>query len=227
MSTTILRLFTVSLRTTLLLLTMPALKAETVGVPLQVELPLLQQFLTSQLFKGPAASTELLGDPSGCSEIVLSDPQLSELNQHLQIETRLQAKLGVPVLQKCMPILTWRGYAQVISDPKIKTDNPRLIYLHILDSHLIGEDKQRLTSGPLWEKVKHHLHPLFNRFRLDLNPSITELKSFLPAFLPHHSQSQLDTLLASLRLDDLAIQNAELHAKLKFEIDEPPRQAKS
>ena len=48
-----------------------------VVVPLRLDYPLLQQLLVTQLFTGPGQSRELVNDPSGCNEIVLSEPVLA------------------------------------------------------------------------------------------------------------------------------------------------------
>nr|WP_305906798.1 hypothetical protein [Methylomarinum sp. Ch1-1]MDP4519504.1 hypothetical protein [Methylomarinum sp. Ch1-1] len=202
----------------MLLLSSQALQAETVKVPLQLDFPLLRQLVVNQLFPGEDVSTELLNDPNGCSSIVLSEPKLSEANQHLQILSRLDVSLAVKMLDRCVKLLDWQGYAQIISDPAIAPDNPRLLYLRVLDSHLISLDNERLSSGPIWDQARKQIHPWFKRFRLDLTSSIEELQDVLPLFLPRHTHAQLDSLLASLQIADLQVAANGIRGDLMFQL---------
>jgi len=202
----------------LLLLPVQFIQAETINVPLKIHFPLLNKLIVNQLFNNESASAELLNDPNGCSEINLSDPKLSEHDRHLQINARLRAKLAAKVMGQCQPLLAWNGYIRIISDPIIKTDNPHLIHLQVIDSELTSLDNQRLTSGPLWDQAKKLVHPLFDQFRLDLAPSINELKKFLPLFLPKHSQVQLNDMLASLHLAPLQVTADGIHSALIFDL---------
>jgi sporulation related protein/transglycosylase-like protein with SLT domain len=201
-----------------LLLAAPSLQAETVKVPLKLNFPLLQQLLVSQVFKGNPAGIEVLNDPTGCSELFLSDPKVNEVDQHLKIDSHLQARLAVKMLDSCLPILSWEGRASIISDPLLNPENPRIINFQVIDSILINQQNEQLTSGALWEQAQKHLHPLFNRFQLDLSPAITDLNKFLPAFLPGHQATQLTNLLNSLHLADLRVVPQGIYSDLVFDI---------
>ena len=202
-----------------LLLSAQLTQAETVSVPMQIEFTQLQKLLVKQLFTGPSSSIEVLNDPQGCSEITLSNPQLSEFKQHLQVDAQLKARLAVKMLDTCVPLLNWDGYAQIISKPLIKANNPRLIHLQVIDSHLINIDQQRLTTSPLWDYARTHIHPLFDRFFLNLEPAINELKNFLPLFLPRHNHDQINSMLDSMRLNDIQIVKQSITGKLHFNVN--------
>lgn len=204
---------------TTLLLISPLLQAKPLSVPLQTDFTLLRQLLVNQLFNNETLSAELLHDPNGCSEIILSDPQLSEMNRHLRIDSRLHARLAVKMMDRCLPVLNWDGYARIISAPVIKSDNPHVVYLHVVDSHLIGSNDEILTSGVLWNRAREHIHPLFDRFRLDLTSSFDELQRFLPLFLPKHSQEQIQAMLSSLQLSDIRVEPEGIYGTLNFTIE--------
>lgn len=205
---------------TVLFLWLPvqSLQAETIAVPLKVDFPLLRQLVVSQLFRGESASLQLLNDPNGCNEIVLSDPDFTEKNSHLRINSRLRAKLAVNTTDRCMPLLAWEGHIEIISDPFIKADHPYQIFLKVVDSQLIGQDNEPLTSGILWDKVKSRVHPVFDQLRLDLRPSVRELKHFLPMFLPRHSQGQLDKMLVSMQLEHMRVTVDGIKSELMFDV---------
>lgn len=202
-----------------LFLLAPLAQAETISVPLKVDFPLFRQLLVTQLFNGDLGSTELLNDPGQCSTIILSNPKLGELNQQLLINSRLSANLAIKMLDQCVSIFSWEGYAQIMAKPVIKHNNSRIIHLQITDSHLFNLENEQLTSGPLWDQARKHIHPLFEQFKLDLTPSINELKSFLPLFLTAHSKKQIDHLLDSIQLSDFTITKAGVSSELKFDIE--------
>mgnify|MGYP000636671731 CR=1 FL=1 len=47
-----------------------------VSVPVYLDYPMLRQLLVSQLFNTADGSREILNDPGGCSQILLSNPRL-------------------------------------------------------------------------------------------------------------------------------------------------------
>ena len=206
----------------LLILPLQQLQAETINIPIKVDFLLLQQLVETQLFSDDSLSTEILNDPGKCSEIILSEPKLTEFNQHLKINARLNAKLGVKLLDKCIELLPWNGHIQIISDPVVKPDNPRQIYLQVLESHLITQDNEHLTSGALWEKARKYIHPFIDQFHMDLTPSIDELKSFLPLYLPKHTSTQLDKMLTSLELKDMQVNADGIQSNILLEIESIP-----
>ena len=66
----------------------------TVTLPIKLDYPLLQRFLMAQLFNTPDGSRELLHDPSGCSQILLSNPRMAAKPPQLEILTEVKARLG-------------------------------------------------------------------------------------------------------------------------------------
>ncbi|HIG65720.1 MAG TPA: hypothetical protein EYQ43_09270 [Methyloprofundus sp.] len=193
-------------------------QAETVSVPLKVEFPYLQQVLIKQLYREPLTTVEILNDPYGCSEIILSEPELSEFKQQLKINTRLKARLAVKVLDNCIPLLNWDGYAQILSKPLIKPDNPQVIYLQVIDSQLINQNQETLATGPLWDQARKYIHPLFDDFHMDLRPAINNIQTILPTFLPQHNHAQINSLLDSIQLDGIQVNSSGINGQLHFDI---------
>ncbi|MCK5828821.1 MAG: transglycosylase SLT domain-containing protein [Methylococcales bacterium] len=202
-----------------LLLPLQHLRAETITVPIKIDFPLLQQLVESQLFTGKSNSTELLHDSTGCNEIILSEPKLREFNNHLIINSHLNAKLGVKLSGECVSLPSWDGHIQITSDLVIKEDSPRKIYLQIVDSHLITLKNEHLTSGTLWNQARKFIYPLMNQFHIDLTPSINELKSLLPFFLSKHSQSQINEMLSSLQLTHIQTTAEGIQSDISLEIE--------
>lgn len=142
----------------LLLTTTLRVDGSVVTVPIELDYPLLQQLLVRQLFDSPGQSTEVLNDPSGCSEIVLGEPQLSEKRPHLQIVAKVRARLGVGVAGGCTSLLRWQGSAGLVGRPVIQT-GARSVRMKLQDSWLDAVDGRRITSGRIWELAKGHFIP--------------------------------------------------------------------
>lgn len=206
-----------------LLLSPPALRAERISLPLQIDFPLLRQFLVSQLFDPKTLEAELLNDATGCSEIILANPQLIGADGLLQFDSHLRARLAVKMLDDCVPLLNWDGYARIRSRPVIKADNPRQIYLQFVDSQLLDMDNRPLVSGELWQVAAQQLQPWFNRYQLDLKPTMTELEAFVPKLFPRDRHKQVKTLLASMHLANLQVSETGINVQLHLEVDDKTR----
>ena len=191
----------------------------TVSVPIEFDYPLLRQLLIKQLFNTPQRSAEILNDPSGCSRIILSDPRIGEKHPHLQIVTEVEAVLGVAALGGCSELFRWRGSAGFVARPVVQAGGTSLRITPI-ESWLVAVDGSKLTSGRLWNLAQARIHPLFDRFTLDLTASIDALGGILPDVLPRRSVQQLETIVASLRLNDVNVSAHSLNLSLNFQVEE-------
>ncbi|SMG64276.1 hypothetical protein BMETH_2295266426170, partial [methanotrophic bacterial endosymbiont of Bathymodiolus sp.] len=53
---------------------------------------------------------------------------------------------------------------------------------------------------------------------MDLRPAINNIKTILPTFLPQHNHAQINSLLDSIQLDDLQINQSGINGQLRFDI---------
>ena len=202
----------------LLLSTTQIIQAKTVHIPLKIDFPLLHDLVIKQLFTDDSNSKEILQDPEGCSEIILSQPKLSESNHYLQLKTRVNAHLAIRVADNCAPLLDWNGFAQIISRPTVDAENNRVIYLQVLDSQLFDQDNKPITSGALGDKAKQYIYPFLKKFQYDLSPSIDELKQFLPLFLAKQPRTELNASLDSLHIGSIQVTQQGIASQLQFDI---------
>jgi cell division septation protein DedD len=211
---------------TLLLLLLsfcPPLKAETVTVPIKLDYALLEQLMQKRLFTLADQKAEILDDPSGCNTIFLSNPQLSEQHQLLEIVTDVKASLGTALLGRCTSLLYWKGKARFLAEPLI-VPGTRAVQLKVIDSRLYNQQGERITAGRLWDLAKGRFQPLLGRFRVDLAPSLGELGLLLPEVLPQRSAQQLHTIVDSLRLVDIGVRASGLDVGISFEVEPLPQQ---
>ena len=202
----------------LLLSTTQIIQAKTVHIPLKIDFPLLHDLVIKQLFTDDSNSKEILQDPDGCSEIILSQPKLSESNYYLQLKTRVNAHLAIRVADNCAPLLDWDGFAQIISRPTVDAENNRVIYLQVLDSQLFDQDNKPIVSGVLGDKAKQYIYPFLKKFQYDLSPSIDELRQFLPLFLAKQPRTELNASLDSLHIGSIQVTQQGIASQLQFDI---------
>lgn len=203
----------------LLLITSLRVNGSTVTLPIEVEYPLLRQLLIGQLFNTPDKSREILHDPSGCSQILLSNPRLSAKRPNLEMVTEVKVQLGVTVLGGCTTLVQWDGSAGFLGRPVVQPEANSL-RIEPIDSWLVAADGRRITSGRIWDLAKRGLAPQLSRFTLDLTPSVNALSTMLPEVLPHRSKQQLEIIIGSLRLADIQVTPASLTVSLSFQVEE-------
>ena len=119
--------------------------AETVRVPIKLDYPVLRQLMHSQLFNTPDKSAEILHDADGCSNIYLSDPQLREYQQKLEITTHVRANIATAVFGSCTHLFNWEGDAKFLTEPVIQP-GARSVRLNILSTQLYNPQGQLITG---------------------------------------------------------------------------------
>ena len=193
-----------------------------VSVPVELDYPLLRQLLVKQLFTGPERSRELLNDPSGCSKIVLTNPQVNPRGATLEIVAEVSAQLGVRVLGTCNILLDWQGGVGFLGLPVIQP-GATAVQLEPQESWLVAADGSKVTSGELWDLARDQLQALLGSFTVDLAPYTKSLGAMLPEVLPHRSAQQLQAIIDTLTLTGIEVAPASLKVSLNFEIEELPQ----
>lgn len=198
-----------------------AAKTSQVAVPLRLDYPLLQQLLVAQLFSGNGETREVLNDPSGCSEIVLSEPSLAPRKTQLELLAGVRARLGVGASGACATLLAWQGRIGVTGTPEIRGNGTALGFaperVWLLDAA-----GQPMASGRLQQLADSSVRTLFSRFVVDLAPQLQSVGALLPEVLPRHSRQQIQALLDTLRLHDLRATPETLDAEIVFAVEPLP-----
>jgi hypothetical protein len=192
--------------------------AAVVEVPVFLEYPLVQRLLVSQLFTGPGGHADILGDASGCNVIRLQDPRIGAEGGDLAVEAQVDAKLGLALPGGCSEILRWQGRVGVLGQAVVQPGG-KSVRFEPSHSWLIDDAGDRISSGRLWEAVDASLGTFFRRFTLDFAAPMDALATSLPAFLPGRSAEQLQAMIATLAVSDLAVAPAGLDASIAFDIE--------
>ena len=194
--------------------------AETVRVPIKLDYPVLQQLMLSQLFNTPDERVEILQDATGCSTIFLSDPQLREYQQKLQINTRVKARIATAVFGDCTHLFNWEGDARLLTEPVILPGG-RSVTLKLVKTQLYNPQGELIT-GQIWELASGPLQPLMSRYEIDLSPTIDQMNTLLPDMLSQRSVEQINKITDSLRLDAIAVAEDGIDVAVQFQIDKLP-----
>lgn len=189
-----------------------------VAVPLSLDYPLLQQLLVTQLFIGPGQSRELLNDPTGCSEITVSEPEMAPRDSQLEVIAGLRARIGLGAPGACATMLNWQGRIGVTGKPEIRSDGSALGFapdrVWLLDAA-----GQPIANDRLQQMADASARTLFSRFVVDLAPQLQSVGALLPEVLPRHSRQQIQSLLDSLRVSDLDVTDDTLDADIVFAVE--------
>lgn len=189
-----------------------------VAVPLSLDYALLQQLLVSQLFLGPGQSRELLNDPTGCSEITLSEPELAPRDSQLEVLAGLRARIGLGAPGACATMLNWQGRIGVTGVPEIR-DNGSALGFAPGRVWLLDTAGQPIANDRLQQMADASARTLFSRFVVDLAPQLQSVGALLPEVLPRHSRQQIQALLDTLRLSGLEVGQETLDADIVFAVE--------
>jgi hypothetical protein len=191
--------------------------AETVRVPIKLDYPVLRQLMLNQLFTTANERVEILKDATGCSTVYLSDPQLGEFQQKLEITTHVKARIATAVFGDCTPLFNWEGDARFLTEPVI-LPGARSVRLNVLKTQLYNPQGELIT-GQIWDLVSGRLQPLMSRYEVDLSPTIDQMNRLMPDILSQRSVTQINKITDSLRLDTVAIAEDGIDVAVKFQID--------
>jgi hypothetical protein len=193
-----------------------------VVIPLLLDYPLLQRLLVSQLFTGDGHSRELLNDPSGCSELLLSDPELAPRDSRLELLADLGARIGVGAPGACATLLTWQGRIRVTGRPETRNNGTALGFAPDR-VQLLDRADQPVDNDRLQQMADSSMITLFDRFVVDLAPHLQSVAAMLPEVLPRHSRQQIDALLKTLKLSELRVTDEALAADIVFDVEKPSK----
>ncbi len=189
-----------------------------VEVSVNFDYPLLRQLMVRQLFNQEGERAELLHDPSGCNQIVLTNPAIAPRGAEFELTARVDARLGIDLLGSCKQLLAWQGGVGFLGQPLISPDS-RSVRVKPSSTWLIGTNGNKIVSGALWDVARGSLNNFFANFTLELSPYIDSLGGLLPEVLPHQTTQQLQAMISSLKLHDLKVKPASLDATIGFMVD--------
>jgi septal ring-binding cell division protein DamX len=192
-----------------------------IAVPVSLDYPLLRHALITQLFDTADGSRDILDDPTGCNQIILSEPGIGAQQDKLKIVAQVKAQLGLSIFGGCKQLLKWQGSIETLSLPEIQPGG-KSIKLNPQTVWFVNEAGQKLSSGPLWEAGSQSIKNFLSGYVVDFTPYITSLGDFLPEVLPQRSAEQLRAVVNSLALGSIQVSPENLDVSINMEIETLP-----
>ncbi len=201
-----------------LLFLAPAIRAESIALPLTLDLSMLRSLIVRQAYPLAGEKASLVNQEQGCSQIVLSAPQVSTDRGFLRFQTKVQIKWGSAVMGSCVSPVQWEGSVLLWQRPQIN-ERWQLSFQTANSVVLDKQHKQTKVIDLIWSLLKDHVHSYINRIAIDLAPPVNDMKaSLLPMFGPEHQQKGL-RFLASMRPEAPLLHPDGVQVNIRAEIE--------
>lgn len=203
---------------TALLLLATSVGASEVRVPLRLDYSFLRSILLEQVYSDQDGTAQVLVDQTGCSNLVLSDPQIGPDANRIRITTAVEANIGQEIAGQCWQISNWQGFIEVLQEPSIVPEQPTIEF-RVVDSNLLDlEGGKPLVTSMLWNWIKQHVHPRLATLKVDLGTPLQEIQALIPLMV---TASGVDTVLSALksaRFSSLEIADANIIVTLQLNV---------
>ena len=197
--------------------------AETVRLPVELDLPFLQRLLVEEVYTDGDAVAQL-GAPGACSSLRLTEPRLAVEEGSLVLRTRVAGRVGLEAGGDCLLSLPAGGILVAHEEPEVEAGGSgvrfRVTETRLQDASGIA----RLLPDALWRRADAAVRPRLGGFRLEFDSAFGELRALLPLFVAGYEADVLAALVDSLALEEAGVAEAGVRVVLRFE-SPPPRAA--
>ncbi len=192
-----------------------SLHARSIDVPLILQQSFLQHLIDQQLFPADSGRATVWEDGKDCNRLELADPKTQFVNGVIQTRSRAYARVGTALAGRCLSILRWEGFVEVDQEPDLGID-PGTVQFRVVDSRVYSEDGESAgVMGTVWNWVKKHAHPRFERLQIDINPLLSEIEELVPRLYPDQPQP-IRRILEDVTLTDVTTDGEALQLTLNF-----------
>lgn len=193
-------------------------RAESLEVPVALKQGFLQQLIIQQLFAAEAGQpVRVWDDGKDCNYLELSDPELTLEESKVRTRSAASAQIGTAIAGRCMSVLDWQGLIEIVQAPALGID-PGTVRFRVIDSKVYATDGESAGAvGTVWEWVKRHVHPRFERLQVDINPLLTEMRTLLPMLYPDQPEP-IKKILQSVALNGVTVEAEKLRLQLKLDL---------
>ncbi len=169
----------------LAMLCAPPAPAADIELPLELDLAIVEEALTAQLFTGADTKAELFHDSQSCNALTLSEPRVEgTASGQLRVTSRIEARIGLLLGGRCRLPVAWNGLIETFEDVRVTPGSDRVSF-RVTDSNMLSsEDGSRKLPGMIWDWIKGQVHPRLSAITLDFGPALTELRSLIHDALP-------------------------------------------
>jgi hypothetical protein len=197
--------------------------AKEVTMPLTLDYSLLTSLVRQSHFSGPNQSAVLLDEDKGCRRIVLSNPVFRQEASDLLFEIKVDIRMGVTLLGKCISPVEWKGYLILQQEPVI-SDRWNLSFTTHSSSVVDAERRPAKIAGLIWDFANPPILDYLKRITLDLGAPVGDIRAFLLPLFPPNDTERADRFLKSMRPGRPAVTPAALRIPILAEVEEVRRE---
>lgn len=201
----------------LLTITATASIADQRSIPVQIDYSLIKKVLLTQVYKGNNNSAELWNDRHGCGHLVLSNPSLSGQQGQVRMLNEVDAVIGTHLGGQCLTLLEWSGMLETFQQPTLDGANSVLKF-PITKATAYDQNGRQLAIDKLQDLIKRFAEPKLAEVKIDLNEQRQSIEKTLTHFLPKDNVAEVQTLLASLKFNNVQAGDNGINVKLQFDV---------
>jgi len=201
-----------------------AAAAREVTLPVEPDAAYVQRLVVSQIFTDAGRTARVWVDGDGCNFLILSDPLVDTVDGRLRIRSATHARVGQPIAGRCIVVSEWQGTLETFHEVALG-EAASVVSFRVVDSNLVDSDARRgLPLGVLWDWIKDYAHPRLGAVRMDLGPTLEDVKSVLGLML--QADRQLDdpgatSVLETLVPRSVAVTDSGLRIDLAMTLPAP------
>jgi len=153
-------------------------------VPLTIDYPTLGAALKRQIYDAPGGRAILWKGTNDCEFLYAGNPRFATSNAAtVELESDGELGLGVPLADKCVNPISWRGIIAIDATPYL-TPNLTLMF-RVSDINLYDQQHHKsLIVGSGFDLIKGNFIPRFETFKFDLRAPIEEFRTLAEEAAP-------------------------------------------
>ncbi|HEB72909.1 MAG TPA: lytic transglycosylase domain-containing protein [Nitrospirae bacterium] len=193
--------------------------AKTVSLPITIDYPLLGLIIKNSVFTDPGETAVALDENNGCQKITLSEPQAADEGRFVRLKTRVKARAGAYLFNKCVAPVEWEGYIEVVQE--VRFDDDWVLRFRASDSRLYNSEGSpaRLT-GIIYSLIKTYVHAYLDQIEINLAPPVTKMKKTIAPFFGPQASAPLKKLVKSFRPGKIRMTKDAVRMEILAETDE-------
>ncbi|VAX24605.1 Membrane protein [hydrothermal vent metagenome] len=193
--------------------------AKTVSLPITIDYPLLGLIIKNSVFTDPGGTAVALDENNSCQKITLSELEVADEGRFVRLKTKVKARAGAYIFDKCVAPVEWEGYIEVVQE--VRFDDDWVLRFRASDSRLYNSEGNpaRLT-GIIYSLIKTYVHQYLDQIEISLAPPVDKMKKTIAPFFGSQARAPLKKLVQSFRPGQVRMTKDAVRMEILAEIDE-------
>jgi len=193
--------------------------AKTVSLPITIDYPLLGLIIKNSVFTDPGETAVVIDENDSCQKITLSAPQTADEGKFVRLKTRVKARAGAYLFNKCVAPIEWEGYIEVVQE--VRFDDDWVLRFHTSDSRLYNSTgKPARLTGIIYSLIKTYVHAYLDQIEINLTPPVNKMKRTIAPFFGPQARAPLKKLTGSFRPGKIRVTQDAVRLEVLAETDQ-------